>query len=859
MYRVKNRRVLNRIADKTRKAAKERNLIAVFAIALTTVLFTSVFTIGGSIAAKQQEATMRQIGGSAHAGYKYLTREEYERVKKDKKIREISCRIAVGDAVNQELLKLRTEVGYYEELDAKWSFCYPETGRMPVEEDEIATSDLVLKKLGIRCVLGAEVPLEIKIGTDTVRKTFTLCGYFRGDSIAQSQIALVSKQYVDKAVPAPAESAMETGIDASGYAGRIMADFNFASGFRLRKQVEELSRRCGFPENTNVGINWAYLGGQMDTGTLLLALAMLAVILVSGYLIIYNIFYINVYHDIRYYGLLKTIGTTERQLRKIVRRQAYMLSAFGIFIGLILGILVGKILLPVVMSTLAFGGTTDTEAELNVWIFAGSAAFSFVTVLLSCIRPCRIASRVSEVEAVRYTEGQNEKQVKRQKKTKKIKRVSLREMALQNIKRDRKKVIIVVGSLSLALVILNSVYSLVRGFDMDKFVASRIVSDFSVADATLDNPSVDGRAVVKDGVTEEFQKELQKREGVEETGNIYMEQREQSFTDESWQLFEERIFGNERARKTLEWKAGSEDTELIERFREAKHIDGKLYGIGKMVMGKLENTEGTPDWEKFSSGDYVIVTGFETLEEESIDFFLPGEKVTITDRDGKVHEYEVLAAADLPYSCKFRNYGMFDCNYILPEDEFLNLVGEQGAMRTIFDVKEGYEAETEEWLADYCESVNPDLCYTSKSTIVKEFEQLKRTYAAAGSFMTLVLAVIGILNFINTMVTSVLSGKREFAMLEAVGMSGTQLRRMLCWEGGYYTVFTGICALALSSMFSLSVLRKIGGNLFFFHWHFTVMPAALCIPILGVVAYAVPVLCYRNMSRESVVERMRRA
>lgn len=568
MYRVKNRRVLNRIADKTRKAAKGRNLIAVFAIALTTVLFTSVFTIGGSIAAKQQEATMRQIGGSAHAGYKYLTREEYERVKKDKKIREISCRIAVGDAVNQELLKLRT----------------------------------------------------------------------------------------------------------------------------------------------------------------------------------------NVYHDIRYYGLLKTIGTTERQLRKIVRRQAYMLSAFGISIGLILGILVGKILLPVVMSTLAFAGTTDTEAELNVWIFAGSAAFSFVTVLLSCIRPCRIASRVSEVEAVRYTEGQNEKQVKRQKKTKKIKRVSLREMALQNIKRDRKKVVIVVGSLSLALVILNIVYSLVRGFDMDKFVASRIVSDFSVADATLDNPSVDVRAVVKDGVTEEFQKELQKRE---------------------------RIFGNERVRKTLEWKAGSEDTELIERLREARHIDGKLYGIGKMVMGKLEKTEGTPDWEKFSSGDYVIVTGFETLEEESVDFFLPGEKVTITDRDGKVHEYEVLAAADLPYSCEFRNYGMFDCNYILPEDEFLNLVGEQGAMRTIFDVKEGYEAETEEWLADYCESLNPDLCYTSKSTIVKEFEQLKRTYAAAGSFMTLVLAVIGILNFINTMVTSVLSGKREFAMLEAVGMSGTQLRWML--------------------------------------------------------------------------------
>ena len=61
MRKVKNRKAIRRVADRTRKAAKSRNLIAVLAIALTALLFTSVFTIGGSIVEKQQEATMRPV------------------------------------------------------------------------------------------------------------------------------------------------------------------------------------------------------------------------------------------------------------------------------------------------------------------------------------------------------------------------------------------------------------------------------------------------------------------------------------------------------------------------------------------------------------------------------------------------------------------------------------------------------------------------------------------------------------------------------------------------------------------------------------------------------------------------------
>lgn len=735
MSKVRNRKVIQRIADKTRKAGKSRNIIAVLAIALTSLLFTALFTIGGNIMEKQQQSTMRQVGGSAHAGYKYLTQAEYDIVKQDKKLKEISYRIVVGDAVNDELKKLRTEVSYYEDLDAKMSFCYPEKGRMPKKGDEIVTSDLVLKKLGIPCELGRKVPLAIKIGKETVEKTFTLCGYFKGDTISQSQIAVVSKEYANQAAPTPTDSVMEKEADASDYAGRIMADFNFRSGWQIEKQVEALTKRCGFPDSMDTGVNWAYMGTDADPQTVLFIAVLLLVILASGYLIIYNIFYINVVRDIRHYGLLKTIGTTGKQLRKIVRRQAYMLSLYGIPIGLVLGAFAGKFLLPLIMGTLTFSGTTDDSVKLNPWIFIGSALFSLFTVYLSCIKPCKAASQVTPVEAVRYTDGQSvqekgkkktkEKAEKRGKAAKKVraaKKVTPMQLALLNSRRNKKRVVVVVASLSMALVLLNCIYSLVTGFDMDKFVSGMTVSDFSVADATIDNMSVSYDARVTDGVTKEFQKELKQQKGIEEVGNVYCKELAPVFTDEDWAKVNANVFENKEAiKEQLEWLGE-------ERFQQAvadRDIDGKVYGISRLVFEKLENTEGELDWEKFRTGNYVIASRFGNGEGVKASYFQPGEKVTVYNEQGESREYQVLAVAEMPYACSTKWYGEFECNYILPEKEYLDFMGHQQPMRTLFNVKKEKEEAVGEWLNDYCENVNDDLDFTSKSKIVKEYDSTK--------------------------------------------------------------------------------------------------------------------------------------
>ena len=73
MIKVSNGRVIRRLGRRSMKAAKTRNLIAVLAIALTTVLFTSLFTIAMSINDGFQQANFRQVGGFSHGGFKYLT------------------------------------------------------------------------------------------------------------------------------------------------------------------------------------------------------------------------------------------------------------------------------------------------------------------------------------------------------------------------------------------------------------------------------------------------------------------------------------------------------------------------------------------------------------------------------------------------------------------------------------------------------------------------------------------------------------------------------------------------------------------------------------------------------------------
>ena len=224
------------------------------------------------------------------------------------------------------------------------------------------------------------------------------------------------------------------------------------------------------------GVNWGYTGAKVaenvDPVTVIALGAMLVLIILTGYLIIYNVFQISVTNDIRFYGLLKTIGTTGAADRQtLLRQQALLLSCVGIPIGLVLGWVIGGQLTPVVIGNL--DGVSQV-VSVNPLLFVGAALFSLFTVLLSCARPGRMAAKVSPIEAVRYTEGGTLK--KKEKKAGRV--VSPFSMAWANLGRSKGKTVVTVLSLSLAVVLTVVTATFVRGFDLDKFVSRSICHGF---------------------------------------------------------------------------------------------------------------------------------------------------------------------------------------------------------------------------------------------------------------------------------------------------------------------------------------------------------------------------------------------
>ncbi len=147
--------------------------------------------------------------------------------------------------------------------------------------------------------------------------------------------------------------------------------------------------------------------------------------------------------DIHFYGLLKTIGTTPRQIKRIIQYQALVLCIVGIPVEILLGYGLSVGLMPIVLR----GSTINRESmtiSSSPIIFIGSALFALLTVLISCARPGRLASRVSPVEAVKYT---NVNHIKKRERA--VRDAKVYQMAFTNLGRSKRKtVLVIVSSLS---------------------------------------------------------------------------------------------------------------------------------------------------------------------------------------------------------------------------------------------------------------------------------------------------------------------------------------------------------------------------------------------------------------------------
>ena len=826
-----NRLVLKLLAKRSLKAQK--NTIAVLAIMLATLLFTSLFTIAISLQTAMQESNMRTTGTSAHAGIKRLSWEEYEKLSSDTGIKDIGYSIIIGNAVGDDFNKMPTELRYGDETYSELTFNTPDTGHLPEQKNEIATSRIVLDAMGLPDKVGTQMELTFTTDTDTFTDTFTLCGIWDGDAVAYRQTMLLSKAYAEQVAPViHGETDGTTPPVGTGYIDAVMM---MPTAWNIEKQALDVTSKYGLDER--VSINDAYQMATVNLSSMLPLVTGIAVIFIAGYLLIYNVFYISIAQDIRFYGMLKTLGTTARQIRKIVYKKAIKLSLMGIPIGLLLGWPIGRLLLPAIVNML----TDDIRVvtTVNPLIFLVAIVFSAITVFISCQKPAILAAKVSPMEALHYIEQTGGK-----KKQRRSKHISTMMMAKSNLTRNKKKVMIVTLSFVLSIVLLNSVYTYVTSFDFDKFVADFSLTDFTVSDTTVINNYAPYNTA---NVSQDFISQTESLNGLEDIGNIYLWTSKQPLSE------------NDLARLQELSASSSDIANELENYRVRQEHGVNVYGLDDFPTEYVQVLDGELNTEQWKAGTGVYVTPLRMMGDGSLCLYKPGDQISVTQLDGTNKVYDVLAVVRIPSALQTPLQVDMGLDYIFPTNELLgNMVpADQPAMKTIFNVDHEHQLATENWLKNYTKNTDTSLDYLSKVTLRQNFDRMINMFRLVGGTLCAILALIGILNFINSITTSILSRYREIAMLQSVGMTGWQVKQILIYEGIGYSILGLLGSLILSVIASLTVVRMMGVELTYFTWHFTLLPVFLCIIPLLLITAIVPLVCYNKMAQKTVVERLR--
>lgn len=829
---------------------KGRNLVAILAILMTTMMFTTLFTLAQSMSENLVEMTFRQTGYDAQASFKSIQDEQVEKLAAHPQVKEVGESIVLGLAENEKLAGKQVEIRWANNSYASHSFSKPTTGRLPQDANEAALDTVTLKRLGITPKIGEKVTLKWRKNlsdpkAETISKTFTLCGFWEGNESVYANMAWVSKSYVE-------EMAAGTETTQGQLLGTHMAQVTLHSARNIEKTMEQILSDTGLTE-LEYHVNLAYspeMGATALQETLPMYLGMILVF-VAGYLIIYNIFQISVTADVQLYGKLKTLGMTTKQIKKLIYGQSNRLCLIGIPAGLVLGWGLGLVLVP------AFTGILGGESgvSVNPVIFLGSAVFAWLTVLISCLRPARLAGKVSPIEALRMSDADGKsKKTKRKKES-----ASLYSMAWANLGRNKKRTITVVCSLTLGLVLLSCFYAKNAAFDMEKYLADLTIADFELSDATSED-YIGGYNPKGDTLNAALVKAMESFEGVEAIGHQYSAQF-------NWKMDEQTVKnlqGFYTEEMLSDWS--TYDPTGVKEFHKAvdtREMSAVAFGLDGIALQAVTQDacimEGAFDEKAYASGKYVLAVG-PAIEQGEEYPCLPTPSVgSNVELAGEIYEVMAVVHPLMPVDDGASETGApnsMEMHFILPADTFQTQWPENTLRRLFVNVEDTHMEEMQEWLDDYSDHEDSSLPVSSRKVMAEQYEKETRSSAVMGNAISIIIALVGVLNFVNSMVTAIVSRRREFAMIQSVGMTKKQLCQMLIYEGLSYAGIT----LALSYLISalavgVGIRAMVAGG--FTTFHFTLLPLVICTPILLVFAVLIPYLCFKNLEKQSIVERLR--
>ena len=865
-----NTEVIKRLSKRYFKKNRVRNLAAILAIMLTAFLFTSITSLVFSMSSSIQLSMQMQKGSKADGDIRYLTEEQYQELQESDFIKEAGCRRFVGFASNAS--GHMVEINYADPVQQELTFCTPTHGKAPKEANEIATTDQALEALGVKAKVGERVLVEFTLRGKSYQYEMVVSGWWEAANDTGS-LMIVSEQFL-KDNP---DLFINTYAKDREIAGTYMADVVLKDKRHIQKQLQEFALSVGGePEKMNAGNYIACSQNQvgnamLQPGMMMSAIVFVLLFVVSGYLLIYNIFDISVMQDVRQYGLLRTIGTSTRQIKKIVNRQAIWLTLIGLPLGLIFGFLVSKMLLPVVMKFFQANSLNAMKVSVSPLIFLIAAVFTIFTVIISTRKPVKKAAKISPLEAIRYTGQEN----KKTKKTKRTHGAKLSYMAFSNLGRNKRRSVFIVLSMLLCIVLFNSIIVITQSMDEEKWISRSTKTDFTVYNSVAVN-GVSPFQYREDGLPASVVDLINQQKGVEKERILYRNTRDDSDVTVDYK-FEDLVCIAEETEEDYVSKAYENGSSLRIVPGTEDGYFGNVFGVSEAFWEDVTIYEGenNPDIlkKKMETGDYVIVgtiidrlTGEAENETQLQQQLQVGDSITFS-KDGKEEKTCTILAKATVVATEYETYaGANGATYIggdapflyMSDTKFKELYEEPTIFSYSFNAEQGKKENLEGFLADFT-GENTSVAYTSTKLLQEQLASNRNIVLLVGGMIGVILAFAGLINFTNMMVTNIITRRHEFAAMQSIGMTNRQLRRLIMDEGLYYAVGADVIGGLLAVILGITVLKNVlnSPSMWYFTLRFTLVPALFIAVIYLILAAVIPVVVLHFFNKGSVVERLR--
>lgn len=764
------------------------------------------------------------------------------------------------------------------------------TGQYPGEKNEVMLPLRGLEQLGIESpVIGMTLDADLLLNEnrEMIKGSFVLSGYYKDyvNPLLNAPIAYFSEAYLEELgiskFPASYILMEQNGILADG---ELMEE-------KLYEDVPTESVSQQF-----IGMNsLAFTVVEDFAGSYLVAFLCSLMILGGAFLLIYNVLSITLGNDIRQYGLLKTIGTTNRQIRKIVFSQTKRVILAGCLMGAAIGSLVIEFVLPGTLGELYLHGMGSARGMTGFYpgFLAVSIVFVGMTTLLAAGIAVRKVMRLSPIESVRYEEtasvaasstgGRLRSARHRQNSTRRDsgKRMRRRDgasaagMAWRNIVRSRRRFAITLLSLSVGCISALGAVVISRGTDVTNSIEER--SDFEIS--TFTNIVRDAGYSEYDWkddtpvITEEVREKILAVDGVSAENTRYTKgsfamlnmpsaaNGTENSGDEALLPRFKSVYGSMDVNffatmQIVDDAFVKELREYVAAYGIKADVDSLENGTGTMLLHAHELSKKLQEDADKTIGKPLHFYSLSLFEEKVDDKYLKGEPLTCAG-------YLDISKKHFP-GLKMAAHGSGINYFIMTEKAFKSLDFKEKIFGIQIDVDRHKEPLIKQELTGIIQQENRTrseahyIYMNSKSDALRDASAYIRASRIIMGALSVLLVVMGIANYFNTLYTSFSARQKELAVMESVGMTRKQLGRLVVLEGAFY----GLSVVGILLTFGSAILwilgKAIKQNLLYFKFYYPwawMGGIAVCLLLICVLT---AVCMYRRMTEKSITERLRR-